>query len=106
MSGFTKNRDELIQAQAVPTENYITATAVEAVPSSPPPTATLSTPLQGYNEAGAREFLSGSRWPLGLQETFLQNLSRIPIRFFICDDSGSMIASDGHRILGKGSNTK
>jgi hypothetical protein len=51
-----------------------------------------------YN-AGAREFLSANKWPIGLQDTFVKNLTTIPIRFFICDDSGSMMASDGHRLM-------
>ena len=58
-----------------------------------------STQPSFINEAGAREFLSGNLWPIGLQDTCIQNLSKIPIRFFICDDSGSMVASDGHKIL-------
>lgn len=51
------------------------------------------------NEVEAREYLSGHKWPLGLQQTFISNLHLIPIRFFICDDSGSMIASDGHKVM-------
>ena len=42
------------------------------------------------NEDGAREFLSGLDWPRGLQDIFIRNLKRIPIRFFVCDDSGSV----------------
>ncbi|RYH17235.1 hypothetical protein EON65_28860, partial [archaeon] len=52
------------------------------------------------NEAGAREFLSGCKWPAGLQDTLVKNLTCIPYRIFICDDSGSMVASDGHRLIG------
>jgi hypothetical protein len=51
------------------------------------------------NNTGAREFLSANKWPIGLQDTFVKNLASIPIRFFICDDSGSMMASDGHRLM-------
>jgi hypothetical protein len=51
------------------------------------------------NDGGAREFLSQHRWPPGLQEAFIQNLTKTPIRFFVCDDSGSMATSDGHRII-------
>lgn len=54
----------------------------------------------GINEAGAREILSANMWPIGLQDTFINNLSLIPIRFFICDDSGSMMANDGHKLMG------
>jgi hypothetical protein len=30
----------------------------------------------------------------------------MPIRFFITDDSGSMLTNDGKRIVGKGANKK
>ena len=43
-----------------------------------------------FDEAAAREYLSRCEWPLGLQDTFIRNLSKIPLRFFICDDSGSV----------------
>ena len=43
------------------------------------------------NEDGVREFLSSISWPQGLQDVFIRNLRMIPIRFFICDDSGSVI---------------
>ena len=42
------------------------------------------------NEDGAREFLSSLDWPRGLQDIFIRNIKRIPIRFFVCDDSGSV----------------
>lgn len=44
------------------------------------------------NEVGAREYLSRYEWPVGLQDTFVRNLKKIPFRFFICDDSGSVSA--------------
>lgn len=43
-----------------------------------------------FNVSGAREFLSLQGWPLGLQDLFIKNLHRIPIRFFLCDDSASV----------------
>ena len=50
--------------------------------------------LQYYNllfdEVAARAYLSRCQWPVGLQDTFIRNLSKIPLRFFICDDSGSV----------------
>eukprot|EP01006_Ploeotia_vitrea_P046621 TRINITY_DN67042_c0_g1_i5.p1 TRINITY_DN67042_c0_g1~~TRINITY_DN67042_c0_g1_i5.p1 ORF type:complete len:331 (-),score=12.05 TRINITY_DN67042_c0_g1_i5:134-1126(-) len=54
------------------------------------------------NEAGAREYLTGAKWPSGLQQTAIRNLIKFPIRFMIIDDSGSMGASDGHRIIHSG----
>ena len=46
------------------------------------------------NETGARDFLSTYPycWPKGLQDTLIsQSLVKFPVRFFICDDSGSVI---------------
>jgi hypothetical protein len=51
------------------------------------------------DETALRTFLTANQWPIGLQDTFLRNLEKIPFRFFICDDSGSMTTSDGHRIV-------
>jgi hypothetical protein len=58
------------------------------------------------NEGAAKEFLSRCQWPESLQESFIQSVSKIPLRFFICDDSGSMETGDGKRVVpdGKGSN--
>lgn len=45
-----------------------------------------------YDVDSAREVLSAypNNWPKGLQDCFVDNLNRIPFRFFICDDSGSV----------------
>lgn len=50
------------------------------------------------NDGGARALLSRNRWPPGLQEVFVKNLARVPVRYIICDDSGSMSTSDGKRL--------
>lgn len=47
------------------------------------------------NEPNARAFLREHCWPTGLQDAFVNGLNKIPIRFFICDDSGSMTTNDG-----------
>lgn len=92
--------------------------SADPTPPPPPPTAPAysappaqhaqasGTGPRGINETGAREYLSTHHWPPGLQDTLLKNLTKIPIRFFICDDSGSMSTSDGHKLLGQGSNMK
>eukprot|EP01006_Ploeotia_vitrea_P046618 TRINITY_DN67042_c0_g1_i2.p1 TRINITY_DN67042_c0_g1~~TRINITY_DN67042_c0_g1_i2.p1 ORF type:complete len:330 (-),score=14.24 TRINITY_DN67042_c0_g1_i2:109-1098(-) len=54
------------------------------------------------NEFGAKEYLTGAKWPSGLQQIAIRNLIKFPIRFMIIDDSGSMAASDGHRIIHSG----
>lgn len=51
------------------------------------------------NEQAAREYLSAHNWPAGLQECFLDTINEFPLRFFICDDSGSMATNDGSRII-------
>jgi hypothetical protein len=57
------------------------------------------TNISSTNEVGAREFLQANRWPVGLQDTFIRSLSSIAIRYFICDDSGSMMSNDGHKFV-------
>eukprot|EP01039_Chlorochromonas_danica_P008794 gene8794-9698_t len=92
-----------------PNPVYVEAYPVDAVAKAPPAYApSNSSAFSGVDlarqqpliDAGAREFLTAARWPTGLQDTFLRNLTKVPIRFFICDDSGSMCANDGHRLLG------
>lgn len=87
-----------VYVEAFPSnENFSNAQFVEANNFSAPPAPHF---MQGQiNETRAREFLQIHGWPFGLQETFLRNLNRIPYRFFICDDSGSMISNDGHRLI-------
>jgi len=50
----------------------------------------------GVNEPAIRDFLSANKWPIGLQDTFINNAKQIAMRFVICDDSGSMSEADGH----------
>lgn len=40
------------------------------------------------DEVGGREFLNANKWPNGLQNELIKSLKVLPIRFFICDDSG------------------
>ena len=47
-------------------------------------------------EKETKEFLTQNNWPIGLQNYLLKGLKSIPVRFFICDDSGSMAQRDGH----------
>ena len=58
------------------------------------------------NEPRAREFLSRFGWPYGLQSLLINTIRKIPIRFFICDNSGSMMSDDGHRLVGTGNGTR
>ena len=51
------------------------------------------------NEDGANEFLHSQDWPLGLMQELLRNQKKIPIRFIIYDDSGSVSFSYNYLYL-------
>jgi hypothetical protein len=50
-------------------------------------------------EVGLRNFLMTHNWPNGLQDCMIRCISKIPIRYIICDDSGSMTSGDGKRVI-------
>jgi hypothetical protein len=50
------------------------------------------------NQVAAREYLNTKNWPKGLINFVLKSVKKVPYRFFICDDSGSMATNDGKRI--------
>jgi hypothetical protein len=58
------------------------------------------------NVESTKEYLNSKHWPLGYQEFLIKNATRMPYRFFICDDSGSMATNDGKRLLGSRNNIK
>ena len=66
----------------------------------PPP------PFVRGNEVALRKYLESNGWPTGLQNAFIGGTVNTPARFMICDDSGSMMSNDGHRVTGEGSNAK
>lgn len=95
------NHNQPIYATAVPSEQAQTVPANFVEADAPPyygtPSSALTCPV---NEGSAREFLQGARWPAGLIDTCISNMkTKIPYRFIICDDSGSMITNDGHRFV-------
>ena len=51
------------------------------------------------NESAASEYLTINDWPSGLISAFIRSMKKIPIRFIIADDSGSMLTNDGHRAV-------
>ena len=51
------------------------------------------------NLARASQFLAKKRWPPGLIKCVQDNLHKCAYRIFIVDDSGSMAASDGNRLV-------
>lgn len=94
-----------VALDAVPVDSHqpwnfsVPATAVPHA-SAPPPSQ------QSINVEATKEFLTANGWAKGLQDTFISNLSKIPIRFIICDDSGSMSTNDGHKIVDLGRGNK
>jgi len=63
-------------------------------------------PIIEANEVATREYLNGKNWPKGLINFVLKSVKKVPYRFVICDDSGSMATNDGKRIEGAKENTK
>ena len=57
-------------------------------------------------EDAARTFLTNNAWPAGFQKVLLEQCANIPVRFFICDDSGSMYADDGMHLVCHGGVSK
>ena len=58
------------------------------------------------NPVATREYLNTKNWPKGLINFVLKSVKKVPYRFIICDDSGSMATNDGKRITGIKENTK
>ena len=50
--------------------------------------------LKGRRE-GVYGFLTSKNWPLAMIQYFEKALHHIAIRYFLCDDSGSMYINDG-----------
>ena len=60
-------------------------------------------PVSNINEDGARQFLNKHKWPVGFQSILVSQITeKIPLRFFICDDSGSMFEDDGQHLVSNG----
>jgi hypothetical protein len=51
-----------------------------------------------YDEATKTVRMELADWPHGLQNVFIDNCSKHPMRFMILDNSGSMLTPDGNRI--------
>ena len=58
-------------------------------------------PTVESDEDATRTFLAEHQWPMGFTNLILEETKNIPVRFFICDDSGSMCVSDGQHIVSK-----
>ena len=53
----------------------------------------------GIREDAARDYLNNLGWPSGMIDEMIRNIKDTPYRFFIIDDSGSMSANDGNRLM-------
>ena len=47
---------------------------------------------KNINKEAVKEYLKSFDWPEGLQNVCLQSMENFPIRYFILDDSGSMVS--------------
>jgi hypothetical protein len=68
--------------------------------------ATEYSAIGGFDASACRTFLAKHNWPPGLQEAMVKSCMKMPVRFFITDDSGSMLTNDGNRIVGSKANNK
>ena len=50
-----------------------------------------------------QRFFMPKCWPEGLQKLLVKELETLSDRYFISDDSGTMMFPDGHKIIGAGS---
>jgi hypothetical protein len=64
-----------------------------------PPGYISALPNVACNNEAARRFLTANQWPPGFQTLLLEECEKIPLRFFICDDSGSMYENDGQHVV-------
>jgi hypothetical protein len=95
--------------QAYPVnQGPVKATVIDSSPESyqfqTQPSNCYGFPPLNINEA--IRYLTIHEWPTGLQNAFLRNLEKLPIRFFVIDDSGSMATNDGHRAVPSGKSKK
>lgn len=52
-----------------------------------------------HAEDAVRSFFSKHKWPVGYQEAYIRNLQQCPKRFYLIDDSGSMMTADAVRLV-------
>lgn len=51
-------------------------------------------------------YLNKLDWPVGLQNLLIDGVKNVPNKFFVCDDSGSMMNIDGRRLVRTGDTFK
>jgi hypothetical protein len=72
------------------------------LPLPPPPPSEVRS---ASDEATHRRLLEHG-WPTGLRNALVAALINTPVRYMICDDSGSMMVSDGHWVVAEGATSK
>jgi hypothetical protein len=92
-----------VEAKPIPNDNLITEKAAKS-PKRVIQKGNIDASIQSclnvqFDADGAHKYLSSNGWPLGLINAFIRSCKKIPIRYFICDDSGSMLTNDGHRCV-------
>ena len=56
--------------------------------------------------AEIKVYLNKLDWPVGLQNLLIDGVKNVPSKFFVCDDSGSMMNIDGRRLVRAGDTFK
>jgi hypothetical protein len=72
------------------------STLSNTIPSAPCFSQSSNTYTCVGNKHAFHEFLFGQKWPRSLIHRFEYGMQNIGLRFFLCDDSGSMFANDGN----------
>ena len=81
------------------TAHFVETSAPSGVMPPPPPS-------YERDFSAAAHFLTQNDWPVGLQQSYFDSCNKFPIRFMIIDDSGSMMANDGHYLMNTKSGRK
>ena len=92
-----------VQAISIPNDGIITEKASKS-PKRIIQKGNIDTSIESclnvqFDTDAAKNYLTNHGWPLGLINAFIRSCKKIPIRYFICDDSGSMLTNDGHRCV-------
>ena len=99
--GQALGKSHALEAPVSPSKRKLKGSAL--APGEKPHASSFYVPP---DEAGIRKYLAKAGWPRGLQQAVIDTAHKIPIRYFITDDSGSMLTNDGHRLVGSGPKTK
>jgi len=68
-------------------------------PPAPPAASAPLAPSAPINTAGVKDYLHALHFPPGLIDQAIASIEKYPLRFFVLDDSGSMMTNDGNKIV-------